>query len=66
MSERILRHVFFVPRLDKSNSRENQVNLFPLVLEKSVSISRSRLETRDGLKSIPVLVSNNDIFIQIS
>ena len=29
------------------NSRENQLNFFPLDLEKSFSISRSRLETRD-------------------
>ena len=29
------------------NSRENQLNFFPLDLEKSISISRSRLETRD-------------------
>ena len=29
------------------NSRENQPNFFPLDLEKSFSISRSRLETRD-------------------
>ena len=29
------------------NFRENQFNVFPLDLEKSFSISRSRLETRD-------------------
>ena len=29
------------------NSRENQLNFFPLDLEKSFSISRSRLETQD-------------------
>ena len=29
------------------NSRENQLNFFPLDLEKSFPISRSRLETRE-------------------
>ena len=29
------------------NSRENQINFFPLDPEKSFSITRSRLETRD-------------------
>ena len=39
---------------------------FSLDHEKWFSISRSRLETRDWYKSIPALVSKNEIFIQIS
>ena len=51
-----------VPR----NSLENQLHFFSLVLEKSFSISHFHLETRDLLKNILVLVSENEIFIQIA
>ena len=43
------------------NSRENQLNFFPLDLEKLFSFSRSRLETWDWWKNIPVLVSKHEI-----
>ena len=43
------------------NSRENQLHLFPLDLEKLNSISRLLLETRDKNKKNPVLVSRHEM-----
>ena len=42
----VLCSLFLGPESD-GNSRENQLNFFPLDPEKSFSISRSRLETRE-------------------
>ena len=46
------------------NFRVNQLQFFSLDHEKSISISRSRLETRDWEKNILVIVSKTRFFLQ--